>query len=208
MIFVNNDVETLNKVNRRFWSCKKKFLPIIAVASILHVGCNNAVRNSTSETEEESVETEEEYHAENDIAMTVKSLVDAIRVGEKLDTTDYNFNGVLTDGIGRPLYSNVQGHPGLWDVDVLSPTVAVIRNEDIGDLLPDDLESYLVSNLGLDAANLIDSLEYHGPEGAETSVYDFGGGYIRLDVRTQAAASGLEGAMVRITASRDLPSPR
>ena len=81
MIFVNNDVETLNKVNRRFWSCKKKFLPIIAVASILNVGCNNAARNSTSETEGESVETEEEYHAENDIAMTVKSLVDAIRVG-------------------------------------------------------------------------------------------------------------------------------
>lgn len=151
---------------------------------------------------------EEEYHADNDIAMTVRSIVDAIRVGEPLDTTDYNFNGILTDGIGRPLYSTTQGHPGMWDVDVLSPTVAVLRNEDIGDLLPEDLEHYLISNLNLTEENLIDSLEYHGPAGAETSVYNFDGGYLRLDVRTEATASGLEGALVRITASRDLPSPR
>lgn len=151
---------------------------------------------------------QEEFHADNDIAMTVRSIVDAIRVGENLDTTDYNFNGVLTDGIGRPLYSTLQGHPGMWDVDVLSPTMAVIRNEEIGDLLPEDLENYIISNLNLSEANLIDSLEYHGAEGAETSVYDFSGGYLRLDTRTESSASGLEGALVRITAARDLPSPR
>ncbi|MDE6006292.1 MAG: hypothetical protein K2G67_01930 [Muribaculaceae bacterium] len=151
---------------------------------------------------------QEEFHADNDIAMTVRSIVDAIRVGENLDTADYNFNGVLTDGIGRPLYSTLQGHPGMWDVDVLSSSMAVIRNQEIGDLLPEDLESYIISNLNLTDADLIDSLEYHGAMGAETSVYDFGGGFLRLDTRTESSASGLEGALVRITASRDLPSPR
>lgn len=166
-------------------------------------GASNAGKDSAAQGADQ-----EEFHADNDIAMTVRSIVDAIRVGENLDTTDYNFNGVLTDGIGRPLYSTLQGHPGMWDVDVLSPTMAVIRNEEIGDLLPEDLESYIISNLNLSEDDLIDSLEYHGAQGAETSVYDFGGGFLRLDTRTESSASGLEGALVRITATRDLPSPR
>lgn len=66
----------------------------------------------------------EDFHADNDIAMTVRSLADAIRVGEPLDTADYNFEGILTDGTGRPLYTNIQGLPGGWDIDVLSGTSA------------------------------------------------------------------------------------
>lgn len=196
------------KVNQRSFGRHSAALAAGIALNLILQGCGNTHTDSGRVASSEIHATEEEYHAENDIAMTVRSLVDAIRVGEQLDTTDYNFNGVLTDGTGRPLYSNLQGHPGMWDVDVLSPSLAVIRNEDIGDLLPEDLENYLISNLGLDSTSLIDSLEYHGPEGAETSVYDFGGGYLRLDMRTEAAASGLEGALVRITASRDLPSPR
>lgn len=156
----------------------------------------------------DTVALADDFHADNDIAMTVRSIADAIRVGEPLDTTDYNFSGVLTDGVGRPLYTNLQGAPGIWDVDVLSKTSAVVRNVDIGDLLPDDLERYVASSLGLTQENLIDSLEYNGAEGAETAVYDFGGGYLRIDVRNSSAANGLEGALVSITASRDLPSPR
>lgn len=180
------------------------------VSGFFAASCHRGNSSQESDTDTVSQETPmpEEFHADNDIAMTVRSIVDAIRVGELLDTADYNYNGVLTDGIGRPLYSTMQGHPGMWDVDVLSPEVAVIRNEDIGDLLPDDLENYLLGALELSEADLIDSLEYHGPAGAETSVYDFGGGYIRIDTRTESTASGLEGALVRITASRELPSPR
>lgn len=147
---------------------------------------------------------EEEFHADNDIAMTVKSLADALRVGEPLDTADYNFEGVLTDGIGRPLYTNLQGVPGLWDINVLSDSSVMIINVDIGDLVPDDLESYIASSLDLTPQNIIDSLEYHGAEGAETTVYDFGGGYLRYEVRNAMAPNGLEGPLVRITASRDL----
>lgn len=171
-------------------------------------GCSRTRHPEDGKPSGDSAAIEEEYHADNDIAMTVRSIVDAIRVGEQLDTADYNFKGILTDGTGRPLYSTTQGHPGQWNVDVLSPTMAVIRNEEIGDLLPEDLESYIISSLNLGSENLIDSLEYHGAEGAETSVYDFGGGYLRLDMRTEATASGLEGPLVRITATRDLPSPR
>lgn len=151
---------------------------------------------------------DDDFHADNDIAMTVRSIADAIRVGEPLDTAGYNFEGVLTDGIGRPLYTNIQGLPGGWDVDVLSGSSVVIRNVDIGDLLPDDLEGYLASSLDLTEADVVDSLEYHGAEDAETTVYDFGGGYLRYEVRNATAANGLEGALVLITASRDLPSQR
>lgn len=150
----------------------------------------------------------EEFHADNDIAMTVRSLADALRVGEPLDTVDYNFDGVLTDGTGRPLYTSVQGMPGRWDVDVLSNTSAVIRNVDIGDLLPEDLESYLASALGLTESDRIDTLEYRSAEGAETVVYDFGGGYLRIDVRNSTAPNGLEGPLVNITATKSIPSRR
>lgn len=174
------------------------------------VSCNGEKTTGAEKSDTAAVATndEEYFHADNDIAMTVRSIVDAIRVGEKLDTTDYNFNGILTDGSGRPLYTTTQGHPGIWDVDVLSSTSAVVRNEDVGDLLPEDLEQYLTYNLDLSKSDIIDSLEYHGAEGAETTVYGFDGGYLRIDVRNTAAANGLEGPLVRITASRDLLSPR
>lgn len=139
--------------------------------------------------------------------MTVCSIADALRVGEPLDTTDYNFMGVLTDGTGRPLYTNLKGEPGVWDVDVLSRTSVVIRNTEVGDLLPDDLERYITATMQLSAENLIDSLEYHGAEGAETSVYAFDGGFLRIDVRNTSAANGIEGSLISITASRDLVRP-
>ncbi|MDE7181221.1 MAG: hypothetical protein K2N88_08515 [Muribaculaceae bacterium] len=179
----------------------------LMLAAVL-IACNKAGNSGIPAADTASEIQPEDFHADNDIAMTVRSIVDALRVGEPLDTLDYNFNGVLTDGIGRPLYTTMQGRPGTWDIDVLSPDMIVIRNEDIGDLLPDDLENYLMESLELTAADLIDSLEYHGPEGAETSVYDFDGGFLRIDTRTEATASGLEGALVRISATRDLPSPR
>lgn len=173
-------------------------------AVILLPGCGG----SSAGKEDSAVVCEpvEDFHADNDIAMTVRSLADAIRVGEPLDTADYNFDGILTDGTGRPLYTNIQGLPGGWDIDVLSGTSAVIRNVDIGDLLPEDLEHYLASALELGEENAIDSLEYHGAEGAETTVYDFGGGYLRIEVRNGTASNGLEGPLMNITTTRDLPS--
>ncbi len=144
----------------------------------------------------------EEYHADNDIAMTVRSIADAICVGEPLDTVDYNFYGVLTDGQGHPLYTDLQGNPGNWDVDVLSPTTAVIRNVDLGDLLPDDLEIYLSSMLEMDESNIVDS-DVIDEEDTRVVVYDFGGGFIRIEKRKGVAPNGLEGSLMRITVTRE-----
>lgn len=120
------------------------------MAIVMSLGsCGKGTAEKSAESDS-AAGVAEEYHADNDIAMTVRSIADAICVGEPLDTVDYNFYGVLTDGQGHPLYTDLQGNPGNWDVDVLSPTTAVIRNVDLGDLLPDDLEIYLSSMLEMD----------------------------------------------------------
>jgi len=173
---------------------------------LLFQGCGGSSTGANGDDSSSSVETTDDFHADNDIAMTVRSIADAIRVGEPLDTTFYNFDGVLTDGTGRPLYTNIKGIPGGWNVDVLSETSAVVRNVDIGDLVPDDLESYLANALELNGGDIIDLHECHGTEDAETTVYDFGGGYLRIEVRNATAPNGLEGPLINITITRDLPS--
>lgn len=193
-------------VNTIFYNGKSLSFSLI-VALALCSSCGGG--KSDTQTVVATVDSADvdDFHADNDIAMTVCSIADALRVGEPLDTTDYNFMGVLTDGTGRPLYTNLKGEPGVWDVDVLSRTSVVIRNTEVGDLLPDDLERYITATMQLSAENLIDSLEYHGAEGAETSVYAFDGGFLRIDVRSTSAANGIEGSLVSITTSRDLVRP-
>lgn len=172
--------------------------------AVLLAACSSGKRDSRVDTDSvEPVPTE--FHADNDIAMTVSSIADAIRVGEALDTALYNFDGVLTDGQGRPLYSNLQGMPGEWDVDVISPTQAELRNRDVGDLLPDDLEEYLAAALNMSSVNVVH--EYHDDDDDfKTVIYDFQGGYLRIETRKQVASNGLEGSLMRIIASKDLPS--
>lgn len=147
----------------------------------------------------------ESYHADNDIAMTVRSIVDAIKVGEPLDTLDYNFEGILTDGQGHPLYTDIQGAPGEWEVDVLSPTSAVIRNLYLGDLLPDDLESYLAQSLNLNDSDIVETEEYDDDESTSLVVYDFDGGFLRIETRAGMAPNGLEGPLVSIIATKKTP---
>lgn len=150
-------------------------------------------------------QTAETYHADNDIAMTIRSIADAIRVGEPLDTTGYNFSGVLTDGEGHPLYTDLQGSPGTWEVDVLTPTSAVIRNTDLGDLLPEDLKNYIAGNLGLTSEDLVETAQYDDEDDTEITVYDFDGGYLRMETRKGVSPNGLEGPLMRIMASRETP---
>lgn len=139
---------------------------------------------------------EEIVHADNDIAMTVCSMADAIRVGQPLLSDDYDFKGVLTDGMGRPLYTDLDGAPGEWVVEVNSPTSVTLRNLHLGDLLPGDLRDYLLSALGVDAvlSQVTTEDDLPGPEDemADISVYDFGGGYIRFEVRNHSTGSGME----------------
>ena len=144
---------------------------------------------------------QEKFHADNDIAMTVRSLADAIKVGEELDSVEYDFRGVLTDGQGMPLYTDIDGVPGVWDIDVIDKGKVAIRNLYLGDLLPSDLESYLLESLKLTAENrlplMVDTIT--NAEKYAISVYSLSGGYMRYEVMKDTASNGLEGAIVTIT---------
>ena len=176
----------------------------VAILLMAHVaGCSRPNGNaSIADSDSIATATAEYYHADNDIAMTVRSLVDALSIGERLDSVNYDFKGVLTDGQGRPLYTDITGTPGIWEVDVTSPTSAVIRNTNIGDLLPWDLEHYLVQTLNLDESDMISpSPEVPADADIHRVEYDFGSGYLRIETR-KVIADGMEGALMNITTAK------
>ena len=176
----------------------------VAILILAHVsGCSRQNRNAAiADSDSIATAPAEYYHADNDIAMTVRSLVDALSIGERLDSVNYDFKGVLTDGQGRPLYTDISGIPGIWEVDVTSPTSAVIRNTNIGDLLPWDLEHYLVQTLNLDESDMIPpSPEVPADADIHRVEYDFGSGYLRIETR-KVIADGMEGALMNITTAK------
>lgn len=182
----------------------KRGIPVFFILSLflISVGCKPKEENKPEEKEEE-----EQFHADNDIAMTVRSLVDAIRVGESLDSLDYDYLGILTDGEGTPLYTNLQGLPGEWVVDVVDVKTASIRNLDLGDLLAKDLEDYILECLMMDTTNRVDMTTADAEENEDTdiAVYDFEGGFLRFEIRSALAPNGLEGTLLTIILSSDLP---
>ncbi len=184
-----------------------KILSLLAVISFaLLAGCRGASDSGDSDQSDSTDIMVEDYHADNDIAMMVQSIADALKMGEPLDTLDYNFEGVLTDGEGHPLYTDIQGSPGIWEVDVISPTFAVIRNIFLGDLLPDDLESYLAGALNLSPESIIETAEFDDDEETQLVVYDLEGCYLRIETRAAVAPNGLEGPLVSIIATTNPPS--
>ncbi len=164
------------------------------------VGCGGQGKTEASRHSAEAAK--EEYHADRDIAMTVSSIADAIRVGEPLDTLGYNFEGILTDGTGRPIYSDLRGAPGIWDVDVLNERMAVVSNLDLGDLLPEDLKNYLAYSLDLSDNDIIDAQRLEeGDEELEMVTYDLDGCLLRIETRKGMSASGIEAPLMRLTLS-------
>lgn len=160
-------------------------------------GCG---KHKTGETVLFPQHQNEGFHADNDIAMTIRSVADAIMVGEILDSTEYDFKGVLTDGIGTPLYTDSEGVPGLWDIDVVDKGKVLIRNRNLGDLLPADLEIYLLESLHLTDANRLPLLgDSIVGDKRKISIYAFSGGYMKYEVVKDTANNGLEGSIVTIT---------
>lgn len=170
---------------------------------VLNCSCSSCGKAQESD---DTIRTDD-YHADNDIAMIVKSIADALVMGESLDTLEYNFEGVLTDGEGHPLYTDIQGSPGIWDVDIISPTTAVIRNVYLGDLLPDYLESYITSNLNLGTKDIIESTEFEDDDEAQLVAYDLNGGFLRFETRAAVAPNGLEGPLLSIILTTTPPNP-
>lgn len=133
-----------------------------------------------------------------DIAMTVRSIMDALTVSQPLDSTEYSYRGILTDGSGRPLYTDIQGAPGVWRVQILSPTSALIKNEYLGDLLPEDLISYLVANIGLSSSQYVTSGQAATDPDAHILVYDTADNEILFETLEGITPSGDTGPMINI----------
>lgn len=186
----------------------KRFLTRIVLSAILlSTSCATKPTSNEADSAVLPAYAAEYYHADNDIAMTVRSIADAIKVGEPLDSTEYDFKGVLTDGQGSPLYTDVQGAPGLWVVDVLDKQNASIKNIYLGDLLPGDLQSYILQSLHLTEEQKIDFSVHDALDDDETeiSIYDFGSGYLRFETRAGIAPNGLEGPLLTIIMCAQLP---
>lgn len=172
------------------------YLPVLALC-LSAASCGGS-KGADSDTSSVAAAQETAFHADADIAMTVRSIADAIRVGEKLDSTDYDFRGILTDGQGRPLYTDTHGAPGEWVVDVLPDGGVVIRNINAGDLLPEDLREYLASNLGLTTSDIVETSEYDDDEDTSVEVYDFGKGLMRFETRNAPGPNGTDAVFVSI----------
>lgn len=184
------------------------FRLLVAILLILSVSVSCRRNPSASESSDSSASDSasvEEYYADNDIAMTVKSIADAINVGEPLDSASYTFEGVLTDGQGTPLYTDIQGSPGQWRVVVVREDHAIIRNLYLGDLLPDYLKGYITQSLALSADNAISSEEEDG-EDIDEECYSIGNGIIRFITRSVAAPNGQEGPLMIIELSGETPA--
>lgn len=196
-----------DKICRFLFGISKKKVTVVLLIITLMVSCNTSnekpVENVIEQVENtDSIEIfEDEYLVDNDIAMTVKSIADAISVGEELDTAEYNFEGILTDGEGTPLYTDAFGYPGEWAVDVIGPNAVRIRNIHLGNLTTENLAGYITESLELineNNTNNADSID-----NSDVLVYDFDGGTIRFKTYDAVTYSGEEGPIVSILVTGD-----
>lgn len=137
-------------------------------------------------------------HADNDIAMTLRSIIDAVKVGEPLDSLQYNFTGTLTDGSGRPLYTDVEGAPGAWQIKVVNPSSVTIRNLYLGDLLPEELTQYILQSLQIPDSTLVTSGYAGNDIDAIVAIYDFGEGNLIFETKIAEAENGGQGPLLNI----------
>lgn len=179
---------------------RKGFAIGIGIAACAFAGW--MMLSSCSRTGGKVVDEGEEYHADNDIAMTIRSVGDAFRVNEPLVESDWRYEGVLTDGTGMPLYTDIMGSPGQWSVEAVSANELRMHNLYLGDLLPENLRQYLVQ-----ALELSDPLRegvVKDAEGGDVEVaeYDIPGGTMRIETREAKAPNGIEGPLVSISLTR------
>lgn len=172
---------------------------ILAICLIVVMaGCG---KNSEKKNVDSDSIAAAEYHADHDIAMTAKSVADAIKVGERLFSEDYTYNGVLTDGVGKPIYTSVEERPGNWEVTVTSPKSVEISNAEPGDLVPSELRDYLLKSLNLNEENRVDKSS--GNSGNAVEIYDMQGCY--LSVETFTTKFDREYQNIKITLSGERP---
>ncbi len=172
---------------------------MVSVMLIVLISCGN--RTSPAGPDVEKPE-ESMFHADNDIAMTVCSIVDAIRVGERLDSADYGFTGILTDGQGTPLYTDIEGNPGEWNVKVIGDDEARICNLHLGDLMTEDLRNYIVGALNLNSADLVTAYVNPADEQEFIWLYDIGDVQVAFSETSVKTPADLEGIIMSISVFR------
>lgn len=173
-------------------------LPIVgmvAMVCIMAIGCSRSNPNARA--------PKEEYHADNDIAMIVRSVSDAFAVDEPLAEADYLFEGVLTDGAGMPLYTDIMGSPGQWKVEVVSENELRMHNLYLGDLLPENLQQYLVQTLELAEPERSGKVTDAEGNEMEVSEYDIPGGVMRIETGEATAANGVTGPLMSISIRKE-----
>ncbi len=187
----------MNRLVKNYYlSGEKAWLLMVSVMLIVLVSCGNKAGGISPDSSSAEADP---FHADNDIAMTVCSLVDAVRVGERLDSADYNFDGILTDGQGTPLYTDLEGNPGEWKVRVISDEEARISNLHLGDLMTEDLRNYIISALNLNSADLVTA--YINPADEEEFIwlYDIGDVNVAFSETIVKTPSDLEGIIMSIS---------
>lgn len=184
----------MQKMSGRYKILQRVAPAIFAVALISAAGCGrksgSADSDSVDSTAADSIKPI--FHADNDIAMVVGSLADAIYVGEPLDSASYSYTGLLTDGTGAPLYFDTHGNPGRWDVQIYSPTTAVIHNVDEGDLVASDVRSYLLTCLNIHT----EPVAAGQAGGSEYEIFPLRSGYISFSA---PRSDGMQGCEVIVT---------
>ena len=139
--------------------------------------------------------------------MRLRSVAAALNEGEAIDSVDYNFSGVLTDGMGAPVFTDFAGLPGQWEVDVINPKEVIIRNIGIGDLMPESLMDYVTSSIN--AAAMQDEtpeLRMIGQyENGDTTIerYTYGHTTVQVETRPELLPTGEVGPKLEITLRYD-----
>lgn len=168
--------------------------------------CSSTPEKKSADTDSVEVAVVDD-HADNDIAMNIRSLIDAINVGQPLDSAYYNYTGILTDGAGRPLYTDVQGAPGVWEIKVLTPNSAVIRNLYLGDLLPEDLVQYILTTNDIEDTPMMDVTEDKGKKEDNLTIYKTGDCDLIIENQTAEAPNGSVGPLVKIIVRKSEVTP-
>lgn len=161
-------------------------LPILLIiTSVILFSCGSGKSSATDTV----VDTSDSYHADNDIVMTLRSLIDAISVGEEIKGSDYDFTGVLTDGVGKPLYTSTEGMPGEWRIKVVSPGEVDIYNTTSGDLELPQLREYILRGTVLTEDDRVD---IQSPDADSPEIYEFKGGVMQIGQSPGNDASKVE----------------
>lgn len=163
----------------------------LGVAALLFVGgCGKTEKRKVVEVKTVAPPPAPEVLDSMDVAMTSRSLVEALRMGEKLDST-YNFHGIFTDGQKNALYHTADGKPGVWDLIVEGPDRVVMRNLEAGALEAEDLRVYIAQAVGLTDSDIIEAGV--ASENTDVQAVVYKQGKLRMEI-TLLPSTGADGS--------------